>query len=628
MRLAAIAVGAILALPEPPASLTVRLADGRSTFAVGEVIQLDLEFNGSPDPDLYFSTESSDRSGRMGTEGYSVSPQDGTADPLADYFESGAGTIGGGLRSWHTLDGTPFHLRVRLNEWIRFSRPGHYTLRVRSRRLHRYSNDRQTFELQSDAVELDIVAASAEWAAGELARARRLIDTGRRDQMQDGVVILRHLGTREATLELLDRYDRLYDGFQFQTFTGLIASPFRSEIVSAMEARIDRGDPLSAGFVNDAAMLRALVEIPIGTGTAQERMAALPRLRADYGARWAAATLRGAPTVERFRGVLMALAQSSSGDTSLALGGALAAHPSIATEAFASLDRVSQRTLVQYRWSAIRDAAWTRAALEKVYRAWKGDYRFSDVGDYALTHLTELDPAFGRSLALEEIRTGAHGLTCDVLSSVDAPADPDAALQERLARARGDDRVVTLCLMARYGSQKLTPAVRGALGSGADCATEGAAVAYLLQHHPEDALPRLQPDFDRSRGCVTVPWRELARYYWDDRIETAALAHIGLPDVDRAASAIQILGEKGSAAVKAPLMDRLSQWAEVWRGRAADLDRMRGRPVDSPGRLENALVNALVQNARFALTPEDVLQIRASCVTESCRSILSARVKR
>src|SRR6185295_9156673 len=189
----------------------------------------------------------------MSTERYLTVPVAGTDDPLKEYFESGAGFIGGGLRSSHPLDGTVFHLRVALNEWVRFTRPGHYQLTVISHRLHRNSG-RAAPELTSNVVSVDIVAAPPGWAAAEIARARAIVAAGG-EQARDGAAILRHLGTREAAFALLDSYDRLPNA-RFDTLAGLMASPFRREIVSRMEARLDTGEPLPPQFIEDAAWLK------------------------------------------------------------------------------------------------------------------------------------------------------------------------------------------------------------------------------------------------------------------------------------------------------------------------------------------------------------------------------------
>src|SRR5689334_19003156 len=63
------------------ASVTVRLTANKTAFRIGEEIPLQLEFRGTAGDDYYFSTETYDRSGRMTTERYELTPQTGFADP-------------------------------------------------------------------------------------------------------------------------------------------------------------------------------------------------------------------------------------------------------------------------------------------------------------------------------------------------------------------------------------------------------------------------------------------------------------------------------------------------------------------------------------------------------------------
>jgi len=118
----------------PTARVVVRFQDGKTSFRLGEDIRLELEFRGRADLDFYFSTENYDRSGRLTTEQYAITPREGFVDPLSEMFADGF--IGGGLRSEHPLNDTPFLLHVTLNEWARFTKPGAYRLVVTSDRLH------------------------------------------------------------------------------------------------------------------------------------------------------------------------------------------------------------------------------------------------------------------------------------------------------------------------------------------------------------------------------------------------------------------------------------------------------------------------------------------------------------
>jgi hypothetical protein len=107
------------------------------------------------------------------------------------------------------------------------------------------------------------------------------------------------------------------------------------------------------------------------------------------------------------------------------------------------------------------------------------------------------------------------------------------------------------------------------------------------------------PELDRSETCRLPPWLELARRYWDGRVEEAAIAHLHGRDLDRVSAAAQILGSFGSAQAKQPLLDRLA-WEAEWRGHGADRDLLVPRP-ESPARIENALVNALLNNRAIEL---------------------------
>src|SRR5512137_1770722 len=87
------------------ATLTVRLAADKSTYALGELIPLELEFRGRAGPDWNFNTMGDGL--WRGPERYVVTPAGGHDDPFAEYFSS-VGIVGSVLSGWHPLDGTPF----------------------------------------------------------------------------------------------------------------------------------------------------------------------------------------------------------------------------------------------------------------------------------------------------------------------------------------------------------------------------------------------------------------------------------------------------------------------------------------------------------------------------------------
>ena len=346
--------------PAPPpsvdATLTVRLTAGKSTYAMGELIPLELEFRGRAGPDYYFSTASYDRSGRMGHERYVVTPEGGADDPLTEYYSS-VGVVGGGLSGWHPLDGTPFVLRVHLNEWVRFTKPGEYRLVVESTRLDRYSRDPAP-TLSSSPVALHIETPTPEWAAAEVARAVAALEGRGPGTAREGAAILRHLGTKDAALALVRLYGTGGARLRFDWTAGLAASPHRAAIVEAMEARVGAGEPIPAGFVRDLALLRSFLDLPGGSYEARfERQKAA---ECDYTRRSIEAVARGEPSPTLLTAALEALEEPADPACETNLVALLAARPVEAREAFLRVPAATQALLLAYRWSSIA-GPWIRA---------------------------------------------------------------------------------------------------------------------------------------------------------------------------------------------------------------------------------------------------------------------------
>ncbi len=185
------------------ASLVVRFAMRKTTYQIGEEIPLELEFRGKAGKDFYFSTQSSDRSGRLSTEQYAITPV-GFVDPLADLFGDAELLFGGGPGGLQPLDGTPFILHVSLNDWARFTRPGTYRLVVTSNRLAHKSSPPAP-ALTSTPIELTIVPSDDRWAAFQLRDVTDLIDGGKEADVKRGITLLRYLDTEDAASAVVDR---------------------------------------------------------------------------------------------------------------------------------------------------------------------------------------------------------------------------------------------------------------------------------------------------------------------------------------------------------------------------------------------------------------------------------------
>jgi hypothetical protein len=281
--------------PHAQDGVTLEVIFPKRTFARGEVIPMTLRFHTERPGVFAVNNASSDRSGRLSIDQFHLDHADGTTDPLADYYRTISGYIGGGLSAEIALE-TRVDVPVTLNEWIRFDQPGTYRVQVESGRVvYRGYRGLPPMAVTSTETELEIVDADPEVEARTLAEASATIDRvaaqlgGRvasytelsesRDELDRALRVLRcldtpaaarefvrHLalgharirwqpvsagGTRAGTLPPPAWHDRT-----FQLIAGLFGSPHRMLILSEMERRAASDAVVSPDFVRTRDLLR------------------------------------------------------------------------------------------------------------------------------------------------------------------------------------------------------------------------------------------------------------------------------------------------------------------------------------------------------------------------------------
>lgn len=623
------------------ASLVVRLTAATSRYHMGERIPFELEFRGIAEADYYFSTDSCGPFGRLLSEHVVVTPADAVEDPLADLFAS-AGITGSCLSSFQALDGTPLVIQGSLNDWVRFTRPGTYTVVVSSTRLQRHS--RQAVPpMVSIPITVTIAPIDTAWAAAEVFQAGELIDHGDPSEVTRGTAILRDLGTEAAARALVDRYDTIDAVDGNGLLAGITSSPHRALIIRELETRMDAGDDLPPTLIATLTRLRVLQELPPTEATTERRWKRMPVVEAEYDARWRAAIERRAVTAATLRAELARLATNPRPDLQERIAHNLEQHPAEATNAFFTLPSATQTSLLESTttWRSL-ERPWMVAALRELYSKSYGQLSPGGLpdspGDPALRRLYELAPDEGRPLVLEEIRTGEHGVSARTLAILPDSELPqlDSATRARYASPHGadgaamlGDRGTTAWLIARYGSVALMPFVRDAIDRPlCGCDVEAALIVYLLKHDPAPAMRRLEPGLDRtaSGSCVAPPLSLIASRYWDSRTEAVATAYLMNGTVTVVMAGVEALRSNGSIGAKQSLFDRLARWSAEWRGRDTELAEMQSSRSATPADIEPAIVNALFHNVQFKVSIEDAENIRRLCVTDGCRTQVDGEI--
>ena len=236
----ALVTSATLRAQNPPLRLELRCASP-CNFRQGESIWLDLDFTASTPNTYKILTNYNDRD--VAREEFFVTPQEGASDPVAPYDR--LVSVMGGSFAFHLqpLSETPVTIRLNLNQWIRFDRPGTYHVSVISPRL--------ASRPQSNEIEIKIIPADPAWQQEQLARIREVLDAipaprfGELEPRQNAIRELCNLGTADAAREIArrlnsdDRSIRLYE-------SGLIRSPYRDEGVREMERLlVDADSPVT-----------------------------------------------------------------------------------------------------------------------------------------------------------------------------------------------------------------------------------------------------------------------------------------------------------------------------------------------------------------------------------------------
>jgi hypothetical protein len=657
----------------PDVSFKVTFKDGKNQFRPGEIVHLELEFSSRVPNKYIFDAATYDRSGRMSEERFMLDPRGGV-DPLADYFASQMGWMGGGLRSTPALGEKPQTLVLDLNEWLRIDKPGKYRLAVMSGRL---SSDpppdpknRQsvTQTVTSPILDLEILPPDPAWAEKQLAAAVDAWQTGDKKAQAEALRTLRYLGTEGAAKELVrlaaspDIAGNIYTEVQF----GLYGSPHRALIVKEMEAALDDPDrPIMTGFLRVLTELAFKLRNPdltryggvvfsMNPDDAKKQAEAMRQAFAKYRAAHLA--------VERE--IVLRLAKAFDAKTGRAKAVTVAtllgvlASPQWAGDAeaanlmprlrgqvasvFLDLPPNLQETLLGYQWEMIADPSLLPVLL-KIYAAMPLDKTSYDAAGHRSVYLMkilQLSPEEGRKLVLAELKRPTAALQRPLLAPLMALPDKtlpelDDVLSGQLAETSTshlDGMEMAARLLARYGTAAALPRAKKFYGDGSGhwaCDLQASLLAYFLRvdepfglERLREALTRRSKDYSDGRGfshCYSSVLRDVSGIYACPAMEKVALEFLEDADPEVASTAAAYIGRHGALADKAALFARLERWHNEWKERKQDLEYNRVGESKYPGQtgLEDSLVRALCEAGAWLLTPDEVRRVKELCVTEN-----------
>jgi hypothetical protein len=586
---------ALAAQTAPPVQFELKCAKSPCTFRMGEVIPLELCFTSRLPQHYQINTA---RYSNRDMEGvtFEVTPQEGVRDPLETYVLFG-GTAGSMLMGFQYLSLQPVIVKVELNEYLRFDRPGTYQVQAASTRV-------SGTNLTSNQITLDIVAADPQWQQRELHRITQALDQP--GHTNEPLIALRYLGTEGAARELARRLGAVDPQADQQCMLGLIGSPRAAAGLAAMDTLLRDADfPVTATFLQTMSYLALHPGDPLA-----EMQKQFDESMASHRA-----------------ALLSALASKSGKGLAVSADTALGNLPPDSPESvrkmlseqlrrcFDALPPNSQANWLRYRWDQIKDPAWI-PVLQKIATAYEDfpqpremhAFESLQTSGAALRRWYELDPAGARSAVIAEILRPKPRYGPEILGMLKGESLPEVEtpLVERLAQT--DDFEVEghiLALLERYGTGAALPeliATRSEqVGTGA-CDPQSHFLGYVLKFDPAAARPLIERALgargERHNGCRHSLLMDLGAAHACPLLEEIALQSLNDSDPQVAVNAAAYLERYGSAAAEQALWTRYITWNREWTGREKELIISFGaeqNPNVWEANLGQALARALAQ---------------------------------
>src|SRR5580658_39840 len=577
-------------------SFSLHIETGQAQFRAGEAIGLKVVFEMTPyadapspsQPGWIVTLRGHDRSVLgFGSDRFVVTPEAGTRDPWSYRLHEGmaySGPGGSGLRD------KPLVLDIDLNQWVRFERPGHYSVHALS---HVRGPQRQDVEVESNQIGIDIVAASPQWQEQELASDVAIlnstlskIDSASFESRMTAARRLTYLDTPAAVREMA-RWLGLADIQTAQIMQdGLRSSQHSSEAIAAMREFLrSPSEPVPPIFLRMLALDK----------TIKEPQNAL------------------AEVVEQKQGAAKAISIKTLLDNVTA-GNVPETLRSEIAALFPELPSSQQAELLDYQWKKI-DAPEMIPVLRQIYET-TPQFRYPENSLFAsaVERVYELDPEGTRLLLLEEMKRPDPRLPYHTLAMLPDATLPelDATLLDHLQHNGGRHAEE---LIARYATKSiLVPlkdfyarrdaGMRARVTTNPNIAApacEPPLVAYFLRVDPAWGEKMLRQSLAERGYTMGRCWLgiigQTAAYYSGPVWEKVAIDALQDTAVPVKIDAVKSLAQYGSPAAKSAIFDAFRYWHEWWENR--------GEQNDESRRLEQAFVEASTRPKKWTLADSD-----------------------
>lgn len=626
-------------------SFNLRLKDTKKQFRQGEIIWVEMAI-ASHKPHLYRmrAFQRTCLESLRATEMFHVLP-DGASDPLYEYYNAHPPNFGcNGGRAVSELVESPKIINYRLNEWLRFDKPGKYKLYLTLPQIHRFptketiAENVSSLKTTSSIIEFEILPASEKWAKQELLRAVTVLDDSSQVSKHDeAAAVLRYLDTEDAIKEMIKRFG------EYDFSLGLAGSSKREFMIAEMEQRIALPEQ-----VVSTNYLDLLTRLSYGIRFPNNRIVALPQseqeritleeqaekhsnnynqLRIHY-----TELLAGAITQKKgvaravgieslvYAGTNFYNSRANPSQTASWLAKIVVEVPAI----FEELPLNLQHSMLMVGWDRIASPAML-PVLKRVYEKDDDVYGHNTHG-FLLRRIYELSPTEGRKMFVEEIRKGTE-IKLSALSLLPDETLPeiDDVLATHLEK-QSTDMFITAELVQRYATSAIAARVRAVYGDKGGkwaCSIQAALLAYFLRVDTVmgSSLVKEALISRDQTGCYKSLLQDIAKLHFNADLEQIARNSLADENPEVVASAITTLGKYGSAEIEKILWQRFEMWHQQWVAKANELNTndFSDESIRQQKQIESSFCNGLSSSPTWLADSKRLTQIVSLCITQNCK---------
>jgi|HubBroStandDraft_1064217.scaffolds.fasta_scaffold20449_2 hypothetical protein len=624
VMLGVVSCGVASAQNAGPVRVNLTLAEGKTTYRIGEPIVLELAFTAS---EPGYSLNSTTTSPASPVDTLFLSPTKDVFPWLDD--QARGHRYGPDYASITSLEqNEPATVALSLNAVYGFDAPGHYKVHVVTNRVSSGDllHSQAVGPLTSNEVEFEIAAMSdADEAARAATLEKQIREAHHMEYAQSLAEELDWLTGDASTRVKLSLYLRpkTFYPFGVDVTRGLWTARNREMVVAELERALrDLSDPRSgsSSLLEITAALKARLAVPFDPADPGK---ALPteQIESEYLHQMAAtlAQRKGESLVAAAQTVFTRLAQRK--ETS---GSDFAAAREVMITHFAEVNEYSVDWLLNSYGTYLQDPRIV-PALESILQTQKDPIMN---GERAAVEamMIKLAPQNVRSFVIEEVCADYRVMLKPIQNApFDVLPETDECLKEQIHAASanvkhgGVDLQLKTALAARFATNANYEdfLVLYEKSSAAwDGQARGGMLAYLMRWDAQRALPLLEAALPLSAAQLEPNISfALFRAYYSSGLDAFLRIRLATGPPGQAGMAAFEMSQNGPAEDQDILSQRLERWRTQWSGK--DIP-------EAEGKLESELVQAVIEGKEWKLPETPASALRESCLSSVCRSRFQA----